>query len=126
MKTGLRTLAALMCFSGGVLWAQSGTVNSLSVNPRQNADMTDSTGTESGQPTADVPGSANQPNGLIPVTSDMVGSGRNANVNQNVAANKPTATSNANKPATPATPSMPATQHGRARTNANTNATAQK
>ena len=88
--------------------------------------MTNSTGTESGQPTAAVPGSANQPNGLIPVTSDMVGSGRHGNVDQNVEANNPTATSNANKPSTQAITSTPATQNGQAKKNANTNSTAQR
>ena len=122
MKNGLRTLAVLICFSCGVLWAQSGTINSLSVNPRQNAEMTNSTGTESGQPTADVPGSANEPNGLIPVTSDMVGSGSNGNMSQNVEANNPAVTSNANKPTTQAISGTPGNQNGRVQKDANSKA----
>jgi hypothetical protein len=89
MKHALRITAAvlgLMC--GAVLAQQSGTINTLSVNPRQNQELTNSTGTETGQPTEAVPGSETEPNGLVPVTSNMVGSGSNGDMNQSVAPNK--------------------------------------
>jgi len=119
---------ATALLSCGVVWAQEGegTVNSLSVNPRQNVEMTNTTGTESGQPTAAVPRSENQPNGLIPVTSNMSGSGGFGNGNQNVEGNKPSATSNANKAPAQLTPTMPATQNGHAGKSANTPSKPQK
>jgi len=89
MKHALRITAAvlgLMC--GAALAQQSGTINTLSVNPRQNQELTNSTGTETGQPSDAVPGSETEPNGLVPVTSNMVGSGSNGNMNQSVAPNK--------------------------------------
>ena len=99
MKTALRIAAAGMCLSLGVLWAQqSGTVNSLSVNPRQNEDLTNSTGTETGQPSDSVPGSEAQDNGLARSTSNMTGTGSNANQNQPGAASTAAAAPNATTP----------------------------
>jgi len=63
-----------------------GTINTLSVNPRQNLELTNSTGTESGQPNDVVPGSQGQENGLVPVTTNMGGSGSNGDMNQQTAA----------------------------------------
>jgi len=83
MKTTLQTLlAGLILLCGAMLAQQSGTVNSLSVNPRQNQELTCSTGTASGQPSDAVPCSDTQPNGLISSTSEMAGSGSNGNMNQ--------------------------------------------
>jgi len=92
---------ATALLSGGVLWAQEGegTVNSLSVNPRQNAVMTNTTGTESGQPTADVPGSQNQPNGLVPVTSYTSVYGNSSNKVPTAAPGKAATATAASKPA---------------------------
>ena len=91
----MRIMSATMCLSCGLLWAQNGTINSLSVNPRQNQDLTNSTGTETGQPSDAVPGSESQENGLVPVTGNMVGSGSNANTRQPQAANTAGAAPNA-------------------------------
>ena len=102
MKLLINLLAALLLLAGMALaQAQSagGTMNSLSTNPRQNQELTNSTGTESGQPSDAVPGSENQPNGLVPQTTNMVGSGSNGNMSQ------PTPGS---KPPTPATPEQKA------------------
>jgi hypothetical protein len=117
VKSAFRIGIATALVSCGVLWAQSGTVNTLSVNPRQNQEMTNSTGTESGQPTNDVPGSQNEPNGLIPVTSDMSGYGSNGNMSQSTDGNNPARTSNANK--------SPA-YSGESRKGGNTNSSGQK
>ncbi len=115
MKSALRIALAVMCLSLGVVWAQqSGTVNSLSVNPRQNQELTNSTGTESGQPSDAVPGSESQDDGLVPVTSNMAGSDSNSNTNQS---------STANKPATAASANQPVNQSSQARKNPNENAT---
>ena len=93
----------LTCFAvlllAGAAVAQSGTINSMSTNPRQNLELSNSTGTESGQPSDSVPGSQNQENGLMPVTSNMVGSGSNGDMNQDI---------RGTKPATPATETKPA------------------
>lgn len=83
MKRALQTTIAVMVVGCGAMLAQqSGTVNTLSVNPRQNQELTNSTGTETGQPSDAVAGSENEPNGRIPVTSDMAGSGSNGNQRQ--------------------------------------------
>jgi hypothetical protein len=72
MKSGWRWLAASIALSSGALMAQQGgTINTLSVNPRQNAELTNSTGTETGQPSESVPGSEDQANGLVPSTTEM-------------------------------------------------------
>jgi hypothetical protein len=72
MKSGWRWLAAWIALSSGALMAQQGgTINTLSVNPRQNQELTNSTGTETGQPSDSVPGSANQANGLVPSTTGV-------------------------------------------------------
>jgi hypothetical protein len=87
VKNVLQILIAVLGLLCSVAVAQqSGTINTLTVNPRQNQELTNSTGTESGQPSDAVPGSSNEPNGLVPVTSNMVGSGSNGNMNQNASA----------------------------------------
>jgi len=96
MKNALRITVAVMCLSLGALWAQqSGTINGLSVNPRQNEELTNSTGTETGQPSDSVPGSENQDNGLVPVTSNMGGSASQTNPNQPAAGSTAAAEPNA-------------------------------
>jgi hypothetical protein len=83
MRNRLQIGVAVLGVLCGVATAQQGgTINSLSVNPRQNLELTNSTGTQSGQPSDSVPGSESQENGLVPVTSNMVGSGSNGNLNQ--------------------------------------------
>jgi len=82
MKSVLQIAMAVGLLCGVGMAQQSGTINTLSVNPRQNLELTNSTGTETGQPSDAVPGSENQPNGLVPVTSNMNGSGSNGNMNQ--------------------------------------------
>src|SRR5690349_18651511 len=52
-----------------------GPINTLSVNPRQNAELGNYTGTETGQPTSGLPRTESQPNGLVPSTATMTGSG---------------------------------------------------
>ena len=52
-----------------------GPINSLSVDPRQNAELGNYTGTETGQPTTGMPRTENQPNGLAPSIAPMTGSG---------------------------------------------------
>lgn len=99
MKHALRMTVTLLCLSCGIAWAQSGTINALSVNPRQNIEMTNSTGTETGQPSDSVPGSQNEENGLVPVTSNMVGSGSNGNMNQPLASPTAAAATNTKAPA---------------------------
>jgi hypothetical protein len=69
--------------------SQSGTINTLTTNPRQNQELTNSTGTETGQPSDAVPGSEEQPNGLVTPTTNMVGSGSNGNVSQSTPGAKP-------------------------------------
>ena len=92
MKVLIALTAAVLLLSGMVLaQSSSGTMNSLSTNPRQNQELTNSTGTESGQPTDAVPGSESQPNGLVPETTNMVGSGSNGNMSQSTPASKPAA-----------------------------------
>ena len=53
-------------------------INSLSVDPRQNAELGNYTGTETGQPTTGMPRTENQPNGLAPSTANMNGSATNS------------------------------------------------
>ena len=87
MKNVLQIVIAMLVLLCTVAVAQqSGTINTLTVNPRQNQELTNSTGTEPGQPSDAVPGSANEPNGLVPVTSNMIGSGSNGNMNQSASA----------------------------------------
>lgn len=87
MKALLPWLAGLLLLSGMAV-AQNGTINNMSVDPRQNQELTNSTGTETGQPSAAVVGSQNEPNGLMPVTNDMESSGSNGNMSQSDAGNK--------------------------------------
>ncbi len=77
-----------------------GTVNSLSTNPRQNAELTGTTGTPSGPPDDATPGSENMPNGLVPQTTEMEGSGSNGSMNQPVAAAPSARNGSSAKPAT--------------------------
>ena len=67
----------------------SGTINTLTTNPRQNQELTNTTGTETGQPSDAVPGSEEQPNGLVTPTTNMVGSGSNGDVSQATPGSKP-------------------------------------
>ena len=87
MKRIWTAIASLFLLTG-LAMAQSGTVNNLSVNPRQNQEMTNSTGTESGQPSPAVAGSEDLPNGLIPVTTNMAGSSSNGSINQSETGNQ--------------------------------------
>lgn len=87
-KALLTTIAVMALFCGAMLAQQSGTINTLSLNPRQNQELTNTTGTESGQPSDAVPGSENEPNGLVPATTNMAGSGSNGNTNQTPSAAK--------------------------------------
>lgn len=85
MKTTLLAVLSFMLLLSGLAInaaAQEnseGTINTMSVNPRQNAELGNYTGTESGQPSESVPGSESQPNGLIPSTTRMTSSGNNGN-----------------------------------------------
>ena len=92
-KTLQLALAAIVLLAGLVTAAaaqdSSGTINTLTVNPRQNQELTNSTGTETGQPSDVVPGSESQPNGLVPVTTKMMGSGSNGNMTQSTPGSKP-------------------------------------
>lgn len=94
MKSLLAIVGAVMLFGGMGFSQAAGTINSLSVNPRQNQELTNSTGTESGQPNDAVPGSQSEPNGLIPSTNDMVGPGGTADAQQSAPASKPAASAN--------------------------------
>jgi hypothetical protein len=89
MKTLQTFLAGTVLLVGVAAMAQEGTINTLTVNPRQNQELTNSTGTASGQPSDAVPGSESQPNGLVPVTSNMTGSGSNGNMTQETPGSKP-------------------------------------
>ena len=87
MKKAFYAVVAVLVLLGGltissVAQDSSGTINTLSVNPRQNQELTNSTGTETGQPSDVVPGSESQPNGLVPVTTNMQGSGSNGDMPQ--------------------------------------------
>jgi hypothetical protein len=68
---------------------QSGTINTLSVNPRQNVELGGYSGTETGQPSDAVPGSQNESDGLYPSGSSMLGSGSDGNAQQSVPGNQP-------------------------------------
>lgn len=93
MKITLRIIlgAALVlaAFSLNAVAQDGGTINTLSVNPRQNIELTNSTGTETGQPSDSVPGSQNEPNGLITPNTAMSGGGTYVNLRQNVPQNQP-------------------------------------
>lgn len=104
MKSMLGTAIAIALLSGISMAQQAGTINTLSVNPRQNQELTNSTGTETGQPSDAVSGSENQSNGLIPVTSNMVGSGNQGNMNQVVPTAKADSASSSAAPAQQTTP----------------------
>ena len=79
-KTMLAVLSFVLLFSGLAISAAAqenseGPINSLSLDPRQNAELGNYTGTETGQPTTGMPRTENQPNGLVPSTSATTGSG---------------------------------------------------
>ena len=107
MKFVLSFLAILLLLStlaGAQAQSSSGTINTLTTNPRQNQELTNTTGTETGQPSDAVPGSEAQPNGLVTPTTNMVGSGSNGNVSQPTPGSHPPAPAAAeqnttNKPA---------------------------
>lgn len=103
MLQSLFAVALLVIVSTLTMAAQEnsgGTINSLSVDPRQNAELTNSTGTESGQPNDVVTGSQGQENGLVPVTTNMQGSGSNDSMNQVPAASSTPADTSATRSAT--------------------------
>jgi hypothetical protein len=79
----LALFIAAILLSSCVVWAQdsSGTVNSMSDNPYQNQEMTNTMGSTTGQPT-DLGGERDMPNGLVPSTTTMIGSGSNGNLDQ--------------------------------------------
>src|SRR4051794_37770350 len=79
-KTFLAVLSLTILLGGLAITAAAqenseGPINTLSVNPRQNAELGNYTGTETGQPTTGMPRTENQPNGLVPSTPPMPGSG---------------------------------------------------
>jgi hypothetical protein len=79
-KTFLAVLSLTILLGGLAITAAAqenseGPINTLSVNPRQNAELGNYTGTETGQPTTGMPRTENQPNGLVPSTTPMTGSG---------------------------------------------------
>jgi hypothetical protein len=78
----LSTMLLLSCLAVTQSQSSSGTINTMTTNPRQNQELTNTTGTETGQPSDAVPGSEAQDNGLITPTTNMVGSGSNGNVSQ--------------------------------------------
>lgn len=59
-----------------------GTINSLTINPTVNQELTGTMATVTGVPDDVTPGSQNMESGLTPVTTNMVGSGSNGNMNQ--------------------------------------------
>ena len=73
--TILALLAAMTIAAAAQENSGGGTINTLSVNPRQNAEMANYTGTETGQPSDAVPGSDQQPNGLMPANTSISGTG---------------------------------------------------
>ena len=97
----LSTLAVAQSQSSG------GTINTMTMDPRQNQELTNSTGTETGQPSDAVPGSEAQDNGLITPTTNMVGSGSNGNVSQPTPGSHPPAPAAAEQ-STPKNPSADA------------------
>ena len=78
----LSTMLLLSCLAVTQSQSSGGTINSMTTDPRQNQELTNSTGTETGQPSDAVPGSEAQDNGLITPTTNMVGSGSNGNMSQ--------------------------------------------
>jgi len=116
MKTVLLIMIAVMGLLGGeILAQQSGTINNLSVNPRQNQELTNSTGTETGQPADAVVGSESEPNGLVPVTSNMVGSGSNSNARQPASTEGPASASTSTTPTAERPPARSTARNSKAR-----------
>ena len=79
-RTLLAVLSLMMLLSVLTIAAvaqenSEGPINTISVDPRQNAELGNYTGTETGQPTTGTPRTENQPNGLIPAAAPMTGSG---------------------------------------------------
>ncbi len=135
MKTTLlAVLSFVLLLSGLAITAAAqenseGTINTLSVNPRQNAELGNYTGTESGQPSESVPGSESQPNGLVPSNTRMTGSGNNGNtqgippVGQN---GSPQARSEANPNNNAAQAKKPGAAKPKSTANGNANSNAKK
>ena len=71
----LTLLLSCLAITAAAQENSEGPINSLSVDPRQNAELGNYTGTESGQPNSSAPRTENQPNGLVPSTAPMTGSG---------------------------------------------------
>lgn len=91
MKTLLIMVATLLFAAGTVLAQENsgGTINSLTVNPTENQELSGNVATTTGQPNDVTPKSVDMPNGLVPQTVNMTGSGSNGNMAQPVAAAKP-------------------------------------
>jgi hypothetical protein len=60
----------------------SGTVNQMSTDPQQNQKATGTMGTTTGQPNDVSPETRNNPNGGVPSTTTMTGSGSNGDLRQ--------------------------------------------
>src|SRR5215471_2265214 len=78
-RTLLPVLSFVLLLSGLAVTAAAqesaeGPINTLSLDPRQNAELGNYTGTESGQPNSSAPRTENQPNGLVTPTANMSGS----------------------------------------------------
>jgi hypothetical protein len=78
-RTLLAVFSLMILLSGLAITAAAqensvGPINTMSVDPRQNAELGNYTGTETGQPTTGMPRTENQPNGLMPSTGTMTGS----------------------------------------------------
>ena len=101
----LSTMLLLSTLSLAQSQSSGGTINTMTTDPRQNQELTNSTGTETGQPSDAVPGSEAQDNGLITPTTNMVGSGSNGDVNQPTPGSHPPApaASEQNTPKNPST-----------------------
>jgi hypothetical protein len=99
--------------------SSGGTINSLSLDPRQNVELTNSTGTETGQPNDVVAGSQGQENGLVPVTTNMQGSGSDGNINQTPAASSTAADTPVTTSATQPKGAKPGTGASATKTTAN-------
>ena len=90
MKGVLLNAIAVLALLTGIAMAQSGPINVVTVDPRENADLANTTGTETGQPSDLVPRSYNSSNGLTPVTGNISGNGSTVNLHQPAAESKPT------------------------------------
>ncbi len=91
MKTLVMIAATVLLAAGSALAQENsgGTINSLTVNPTENQELSGNVATTTGQPNDVTPKSVDMPNGLVPQTVNMTGSGSNGNMAQPVAAAKP-------------------------------------